>query len=118
MAVPKYFEMHKPLLLVLSDGQCHTLREIKSAVAQYFHLSESDLAEVLPSGRQTYFSNRIGWARTYLKKAGLIESTGKGLFRIHARGAERSARKPRCHRYSLPNALRLLQDFCHAVKAR
>ena len=86
MAVPKYFEMHKPLLLVLSDGQCHTLREIKSAVAQYFHLSESDLAEVLPSGRQTYFSNRIGWARTYLKKAGLIESAGKGLFRITPAG--------------------------------
>lgn len=86
MAVPKYFEMHKPLLLVLSDGQCHTLREIKGAVAHHFHLSEADLAEVLPSGRQTYFSNRIGWARTYLKKAELIESAGKGLFRITPEG--------------------------------
>lgn len=86
VAIPKYFEMHKPLLLVLSDGQCHTLREIKAAIARHFHLSETDLAEVLPSGRQTYFANRIGWARTYLKKAGLIESTGKGQFRITPEG--------------------------------
>lgn len=84
--IPKYFEMHKPILQLLSDGKSHTLKEIKAAVIDTFHLSEDDLAQVLPSGRQTYFGNRIGWARTYLKKAGLIESPSKGIFCITQEG--------------------------------
>ena len=53
-----------------ADGGDHTLKELKSGVVKAFHLSEEDLAQLLPSGRQTYFANRVGWARTYLKKAG------------------------------------------------
>lgn len=84
--IPKYFEMHKPILQFLSDGNIHSLKELKAAVIQTFHLTEADLAQVLPSGRQTYFANRVGWARTYLKKAGLIESPSKGMFRITQEG--------------------------------
>lgn len=84
--IPKYFEMHKPILQFLSDGNTHSLKELKTAVIQTFHLTEEDLAQVLPSGRQTYFANRVGWARTYLKKAGLIESPAKGMFRITPEG--------------------------------
>lgn len=84
--IPKYFEMHKPILQFLSDGNTHSLKELKTAVIQTFHLTEEDLAQVLPSGRQTYFANRVGWARTYLKKAGLIESPSKGMFRITPEG--------------------------------
>ena len=86
MAIPKYYEMHKPFLEYLKDGQPHTLKELKCQVANYFHLSESDLAELLPSGRQTVFVNRIGWARTYLKKAGLIDSPARATFVITADG--------------------------------
>ena len=86
MAIPKYYEMHKPFLEYLKDGQPHTLKELKGQVANYFHLSESDLAELLPSGRQTVFVNRIGWARTYLKKAGLIDSPARATFVITADG--------------------------------
>lgn len=84
--IPKYFEMHKPILEFLSDGNIHSLKELKAAMIQAFHLTEEDLAQVLPSGRQTYLGNRIGWARTYLKKAGLIESPSKGMFRITQEG--------------------------------
>lgn len=55
MPVPKYYEMHRPFLESLSDGLAHTLKELKLSVAQYFSLSEEDLAELLPSGRQTVF---------------------------------------------------------------
>lgn len=68
MTVPKYFEMHKPFLEFLKDGNPHTLKELKLLISQYFHLKDEDLNEMLPSGRQTYFTNRLGWASTYLKK--------------------------------------------------
>lgn len=86
VGIPQYYEMHKPMLQLLSDGQVHTFKEIKAHVAGYFHLTEEDMAEPLPSGRQTYFSNRIGWARTYLKKAGLLEPVGKGTYLITEEG--------------------------------
>lgn len=86
MSVPKYYEMHKPMLQCLADGKPHTLKEIKTYMIQHFHLTEDDISELLPSGRQTYFSNRIGWARTYLKKAGLLENVGKGTFSITETG--------------------------------
>ena len=82
MSVPKYFEMHRPLLKILADGSRHSLQELKAGVINCFHLTDEELGELLPSGRQTYFSNRIGWAITYLKKAGLIENTAKGEYRI------------------------------------
>ena len=86
MGVPKYFEIHKPLLQFLSDGATHSLKEIKEFIINYFHLTDADVSELLPSGRQTYFANRVGWARTYLKKAGLIDSPAKGMFCITAEG--------------------------------
>lgn len=97
MAIPKYFEMHKPILQCLADGGDHTLKELKSGVVKAFHLSEEDLAQLLPSGRQTYFANRVGWARTYLKKAGLIESPLEGSISYHAGRASCVARRPDRH---------------------
>lgn len=88
MSVPKYFEMHKPFLESLADGNAHHLREIKLYTIRYFSLSDEDLAELLPSGRQTVFANRIGWARTYLKKAGLIDSTARATFVITTAGKQ------------------------------
>ena len=66
----------------LKDGQQHTLKELKQYVSKYFKLTEEQLLEMLPSGRQTVFVNRIGWARTYLKKAGLIDSPARATFII------------------------------------
>lgn len=88
MAIPKYYEMHKPFLAFLKDGQPHTLKELKTLVSKYFALSENDLSELLPSGRQTLFANRIGWASTYLKKAGLIESPTRATFVITNEGKD------------------------------
>lgn len=74
MAVPKYDELMKPLLIAVQNGKEYKIKEIYAKLAQQLHLSAEDLAEMLPSGRQTVFKNRLGWAKTYLKKAGLLES--------------------------------------------
>ena len=73
MSVPKYDELYMPFLSAVMDGEVHTIKEVKAAVSSSLHLSEEDLSECLSSG-QTVFDNRIGWARTYLKKAGLVSS--------------------------------------------
>ncbi len=88
MPIPKYYEMHKPFLELLKDGQLHSLKELKVEVAKHFNLDDNALAELLPSGRQTILTNRIGWARTYLKKAGLIDSPSRAMFVITQQGRD------------------------------
>ena len=85
MPIPKYYELYMPFLSAVIDGEVHTLKEIKSAVSSSLHLSEEDLSERISSG-QTVFDNRLGWSRTYLKKAGLIASPQRAHFVITEEG--------------------------------
>ena len=80
MSIPKYDEMYRAFLNCLADGQPHDLDEIKSVVANKFRLSPAEREVLLASGKQTVFDNRIGWCRTYLKKAGLLESIARGTY--------------------------------------
>lgn len=77
MAIPKYFEMYRAFLECLEDGKIHTIKEIKTYVIQNFSLSDEELAEMLPSGKQSVFDNRLSWCKTYLKKANLITSPAR-----------------------------------------
>jgi restriction system protein len=86
MPVPDYQTFMLPLLELASDQKEHALSEAYDTLATQFGLTESERIDMLPSGRQSRFENRVGWARTYLKKAGLIDSTGRGKFRITRRG--------------------------------
>jgi restriction system protein len=86
MPVPDYETFMLPLLQLASDQKEHALSEAYDALASLFSLTESERIDKLPSGRQSRFENRVGWARTYLKKAGLIDSAGWGKFRITQRG--------------------------------
>jgi len=86
VTIPDYQSIMLPLLKLLSDKNEHSLREAIEQLANEFELSEEERKELLPSGRQATFDNRVGWARTYMKKAGLIESTRRGYFRITDRG--------------------------------
>ena len=72
MAIPDYQTCMLPFLRLLGDGQEHALRDAEEALAANFKLTETERAELLPSGQQGIFKNRIGWARTHLKKAGLL----------------------------------------------
>ncbi len=86
MAVPDYQSLMLPLLKITSDGKEHVFSEVAEALAQHFRLTDNDRKEMLSSGRQAKFENRVGWAQTYMKKAGLLESPGRGKVRITARG--------------------------------
>jgi len=86
MTVPSFQNLMLPLLNILGDQREHTLGEVIDALAVRLDLSEDERRALLASGKQSRFDNRVGWARTYLKKAGLLESTGRGRFRITERG--------------------------------
>lgn len=88
MAIPDYQTIMLPLLKIAGDGKEHSLSEVIENLAQTFALSSEERKELLSSGRQAKFDNRVGWARTYMKKAGLLESTGRGKLRITDRGME------------------------------
>lgn len=88
MAIPVYSAFYRAILECLSDKKVHGSKETIAYCAKVFQISEADKEERLPSGSQTVLSNRVGWARTYLKKAGLIESAGKGKYQITDRGVE------------------------------
>ncbi len=82
MTIPGFQDIMYPLLEIAKDGQEHSLDEAIETLSSIFNLSQDDLNELLPSGKQLKFSNRVGWARTYLIKAGLLESTRRKMFRI------------------------------------
>lgn len=86
MAVPKFHEFMKPFLDILSDGNSYTIKEIREIISKEFNLSKEDLKEMLPSGTQTVFANRVQWAGTYLFKAGLLTKPSRGVFAINEAG--------------------------------
>jgi len=94
MAIPDYQTIMLPLLKSISDGQSHSMIEVTSRLAKEFGLTLDELKELLPSGRQTTFTNRVGWARTYLKKAGLLTAPARGLIAITDRGLHVLRQKP------------------------
>jgi restriction system protein len=94
MAVPPFQEMFLPFLQLLSDGRAHKMRDVEKHVADYFNLSPADRQETIPSGKFTKLSNRVGWARTHLKFAGLIEMVTWGEYKITARGSEVAKNPP------------------------
>ena len=75
-----------PLLRFAADGEEHQLKDAAQRLAQEFKLTDEEVNEFLPSGQQPVFMNRIGWARTYLKKAGLLVHPRRGFFQITRRG--------------------------------
>ena len=82
MAVPKFFEFFEVFLKIVNNDKLHTAKEVRSSIAIEMNLSDKDLEEMLPSGKQRTFDNRVAWARTYLDKAGLIETPTRGKYRI------------------------------------
>jgi restriction system protein len=94
MSIPDYQSAMLPLLKIASDGQVHHIRTAINELAEQFHLTEEEIKELLPSGTDSVFDNRVGWARTYLKKAGLIAYPKRGYFQITDRGKSVSAQRP------------------------
>jgi restriction system protein len=88
MAVPDYETLMRPVLAELANGEPRPIARVRDRVALHFKLRWEDLDERLPSGRGKVFTNRVGWATTYLLHAGLIERPRRAVYRINARGRE------------------------------
>ncbi|GAC1578354.1 MAG: hypothetical protein PVS3B3_27640 [Ktedonobacteraceae bacterium] len=86
MPVPDFQSLMLPLMKIASDEKEHSTSEVIEILAQQFGLGEDDRDELLPSGKQRKFDNRVNWTKTYLQKALLLSSTGRSKFRITERG--------------------------------
>ena len=86
MAIPKYNELYVPLLNLLSNQKVYNMHEVYEIISDELNLTDEEMEEMLPSKSQTVIVSRIGWARTYLKKAGLVESPKRGYIQITDRG--------------------------------
>jgi restriction system protein len=80
--IPDYQKLMLPLLKLLSDSNEHKYRDLIEKLAIEFQITDDERKELLASGNQAIFDNRVGWAKTYLKKAGLIESPQRAIFKI------------------------------------
>ncbi len=94
MAIPDYQSIMLPLLELARDDKTHYLRDAVDILAQHFALTDDEIRELVPSGQQPKFHNRVTWARSYLKKAGLLENPKRGYFHITEQGHQALARKP------------------------
>ncbi len=88
MAIPDFQSVMRPVLAMVADGLPISLKTLREQITDQFQLSDAERHEMLPSGQQTVINNRIGWARTYLNKAGLLSIPSKGLVQITERGSE------------------------------
>lgn len=88
MAIPDFQSIMLPLLKLASDGKEHSIEEARQKMASVFSLTDEDRKVLLPSGRQTVFSNRVAWAKVYLHHAGVLNSPRRGYFQISDRGRE------------------------------
>jgi len=88
VAIPDFQTIMRPLLEHLADGAVKSTRETIDVLSKHFQLTNEEIAELLPSGQQSVFTNRIAWAKAYLKKAGFLESPSRGLYKVTPRGLE------------------------------
>ena len=92
--IPDYQTLMLPLLRIAQDGGEHRIGDTAKQLAKEFALSDEELGELLPSGRQPTFYNRVHWAKTYLAQAGLLQSTRRSHFRITDRGRDVLKKSP------------------------
>ena len=88
MTIPDYQSIMLPLLKFAQDRREHSMREAYDHITEVFQLSEDERRSLLPSGRQPLIENRVGWSRTYMSKAGLLQSTRRGYFQVTDTGLQ------------------------------
>ena len=94
MPIPQFKYVILPFLESLADNKEHSMKEVEGSLSTRFNLTQDELGQMTPSGRMSIFSNRVGWAKTYLKKAGLVDAPRKALFKITPQGQKVLAQKP------------------------
>lgn len=94
MPVPDFQSLMLPVLKALADGEDTHVRKVRERVATAEGLTDKDLREMLPSGRQAAFTNRVAWALTYLLRAALVERVRRGVYRVADEGKRLLANPP------------------------
>lgn len=113
MPVPDFQSHMLPLLELAGDGKVHTLVEARDVLASRFGLSDEDRAELLPSGRQRRFDNRVAWAKVYLEQASLLTTPRRGHFQITDRARALLKKKPERIDIGLLEQYQEFRDFRH-----
>jgi restriction system protein len=88
VTIPDFQSLMRPVLMSLADGVTRRSRDVKDAMAEEFALSDEERAQMLPSGRQRTMDNRVGWALTYLRQAGLVDQPSRGRVVINEVGRQ------------------------------
>lgn len=88
MSIPTYEQLMLPLLEILRDKNLYTNKECINILAEKLNITEEELKELLPSGKKPIFYDRVNWAKTYMKKAGLVEAPKRGSIQITKLGLE------------------------------
>ncbi len=94
MAIPDYQSLMLPFLKVAADGKEHRIGQVIEQLARDSGLTEEEKQQLLPSGKQTRFANRVHWANTFLRQAGLLQATKRAHFKITDRGRGVIAKLP------------------------
>lgn len=92
--IPDFQSIMLPMLNLLKDGQSKTLNEVMKLLATFYKLKGEHLKIKVPSGQMGLFRNRVGWTRSYLKKAGLIKYPERGVYQITEEGKKFLASNP------------------------
>lgn len=88
MSIPDYQSIMYPLLELLKSQEEKSIRQLYDEISIKFNLNDDEKIQLLPSGRQPIIENRVGWSKTYLLKAGLLESTRRGYIKITSLGMD------------------------------
>jgi len=88
MSVPPFKEFFKPILNYMSDGEIHTRKELWDKVIEYFNFNESEINELLPSGKMTRVEDRVSWTIKYLRMSLIIKTVSRGKYQITPRGTK------------------------------
>jgi restriction system protein len=92
--IPDFQTIMLPILVILRDQNEHQLGEVTATIEDQFNLTEQERAELVPNGRKRKIYDRVAWAATYLRKANLIFSNGRGKLQITKRGLEALQKNP------------------------
>jgi len=112
MSIPDYQTIMKPLLEYLNKNPGpHRLQDVVDELSNFFNLTEEERKELLPSGQQAKIDNRVAWARTYLKKAGLLEDPKRGYVQISEKGVDVISQNPDTINVKFLNQFPEFQEF-------
>ncbi len=93
--IPNYQECMLPLLTLLKEKGVLSLSECTNYLSDRFKLTNQERKELLPSKKQTIIKNRIGWAKFYLDKAGLIKVVSRGVYALSDDGIQFLSHAPK-----------------------